>query len=114
VFLCISAGVLPRFLLLLSAKLPTNLVNSNNQDYARIDKSKGEDFLFITATAAAAAYAAFVGDGDPVDGLETIGQGNDPLTKVIGQGAQAAIVKCLSFFNALYNLASSPSRHNHR
>jgi hypothetical protein len=30
-------------------------------------------------------------DGDPVDGLETIGQGNDPLTKVIGQGAQAAI-----------------------
>jgi hypothetical protein len=46
---------------------------SNNQDYARIDKSKGEDFLFITATAAATAYAAFVGDGDPVDGLETIG-----------------------------------------
>jgi hypothetical protein len=40
---------------------------------------------------AAAAYAAFVGDGDPVDDLETIGQGNDPLTKVIGQGAQAAI-----------------------
>jgi hypothetical protein len=32
--------------------------------------SKGEDLLFITATAtAAAAYAAFVGDGDPVDGL---------------------------------------------
>jgi hypothetical protein len=26
-----------------------------------------------------------------VDDLETIGQGNDPLTKVIGQGAQAAI-----------------------
>ncbi|VVM22103.1 hypothetical protein BSPWISOXPB_1656 [uncultured Gammaproteobacteria bacterium] len=67
------------------------LVDNNNQDYAKVDKSKGEDFLFITATAAAAAYAAFVGDGDPVDGLETIGQGNDPLTKVIGQGAQAAI-----------------------
>jgi hypothetical protein len=46
---------------------------------------------FHAATAAATAYAAFVGDGDPVDGLETIGQGNDPLTKVIGQGAQAAI-----------------------
>jgi hypothetical protein len=59
------------------------LVDNNNQDYAKIDKSKGEDFLFITATAAATAYAAFVGDGDPVDGLETIGQGNDPLTKVI-------------------------------
>jgi hypothetical protein len=53
----------------------TNLISNNNQDYARIDKSKGEDLLFITATAtAAAAYAAFVGDGDPVDGLETIGQ----------------------------------------
>jgi hypothetical protein len=47
--------------------------------------------IAVTATAAATAYAAFVGDGDPVDGLETIGQGNDPLTKVIGQGAQAAI-----------------------
>jgi hypothetical protein len=32
------------------------LVDNNNQDYARIDKSKGEDFLFITATAAAAAF----------------------------------------------------------
>jgi hypothetical protein len=41
---------------------------SINQDYAKVDKSKGEDFLFITATAAATAYAAFVGDGDPVDG----------------------------------------------
>jgi hypothetical protein len=60
------------------------VVDNNNQDYAKVDKSKGEDFLFITATAAAAAYAAFVGDGD------------------------------LSFFNALYNLTSSPSRHNHR
>jgi hypothetical protein len=24
-----------------------NLINSNNQDYAEIDKSKGEDFLFL-------------------------------------------------------------------
>jgi hypothetical protein len=23
------------------------LVNSNNQDYAKVDKSKGEDFLFV-------------------------------------------------------------------
>jgi hypothetical protein len=36
-------------------------------------------------------YAAIVGDGNPVDGLETIGQGNDPLTKVIAQGSQAVI-----------------------
>jgi hypothetical protein len=29
------------------------LVDNNNQDYAKVDKSKGGDFLFITATAAA-------------------------------------------------------------
>jgi hypothetical protein len=43
-----------------------------SKDYAKVDKSKGEDFLFITATAAAAAYAAFVGDGDPVEATITI------------------------------------------
>ncbi|VVM26903.1 hypothetical protein BSPWISOXPB_6198 [uncultured Gammaproteobacteria bacterium] len=68
-----------------------NLVNNNNQDYAGIDKSKGKDFVVTGTLTAAAIYAAIVGDGNPVDGLETIGQGNDPLTKVIAQGSQAAI-----------------------
>ncbi|VVH63939.1 hypothetical protein BSPWISOX_2300 [uncultured Gammaproteobacteria bacterium] len=67
------------------------LINSNNQDYAGIDKSKGEDFVVTGTLTAAAIYAAIVGDGNPVDGLETIGQGNDPLTKVIAQGSQAVI-----------------------
>ncbi|VVM28467.1 hypothetical protein BSPWISOXPB_11028 [uncultured Gammaproteobacteria bacterium] len=67
------------------------LINSNNQDYAGIDKSKGENFVVTGTLTAAAIYAAIVGDGDLVDGLETIGQGNDPLTKVIAQGSQAAI-----------------------
>ncbi|CAC9593576.1 hypothetical protein [uncultured Gammaproteobacteria bacterium] len=40
---------------------------------------------------AATIYTAIVGDGNPVDGLETIGQGSDPLSKVITQGAQTAI-----------------------
>jgi hypothetical protein len=69
----------------------TNLISNNNQDYARIDKSKGKDFVVTGTLTAAAIYAAIVGDGNPVDGLETIGQGNDPLTKVIAQGSQAAI-----------------------
>jgi hypothetical protein len=47
--------------------------------------------LATLPTAAATAYAAFVGDGDPVAGLETIGQGNDPLTKAIGQGAHSFV-----------------------
>jgi hypothetical protein len=55
----------------------------SNQDYAGIDKSKGENFVVTGTLTAAAIYAAIVGDGNPVDGLETIGQGNDPLTKVI-------------------------------
>jgi hypothetical protein len=48
----------------------TKLVERNNQDYVRIDKSKGED-LVVTGTilAAAAIYTAIIGDGNPVDGL---------------------------------------------
>ncbi|VVH50355.1 hypothetical protein BPUTSESOX_563, partial [uncultured Gammaproteobacteria bacterium] len=70
----------------------TKLVERNNQDYARIDKSKGEDFLITgTILTAATIYTAIVGDGNPVDGLETIGQGSDPLSKVITQGVQAGI-----------------------
>jgi hypothetical protein len=70
----------------------TKLVERNNQDYVRIDKSKGED-LVVTGTilAAAAIYTAIIGDGNPVDGLEAIGQGDDPVSKVITQGAQTAI-----------------------
>jgi hypothetical protein len=64
----------------------------NNLNHARIDKSKGEDFLITgIILTAATIYTAIVGDGNPVDGLETIGQGSDPLSKVITQGAQTAI-----------------------
>jgi hypothetical protein len=38
----------------------TNLVNSNNQDYAGIDKSKGENFVVTGTLTAAAIYAAIV------------------------------------------------------
>jgi curli biogenesis system outer membrane secretion channel CsgG len=41
-----------------------NLINSNNQDYAGIDKSKGEDFVVTGTLTAAAIYAAIVGDGN--------------------------------------------------
>jgi hypothetical protein len=33
--------------LLISASFSQKLVNNNNQDYAGIDKSKGEDFLLV-------------------------------------------------------------------
>jgi hypothetical protein len=51
------------------AGLIINILNSyisNNQDYAGIDKSKGEDFVVTGTLTAAAIYAAIVGDGNHI------------------------------------------------
>ena len=41
--------------------------------------------------AAAAGYTTAAGGGNPVTGLQNIGQGNDPLSKAMASGTQAAV-----------------------
>ncbi|WP_040892278.1 hypothetical protein, partial [Verminephrobacter aporrectodeae] len=47
---------------------------------------------------AAAAYTTGVGDGDPVAGLEIIGQGKDPLSQVIASGMETAVTLSMDVY----------------
>jgi hypothetical protein len=60
---------------------------------------------------AAGAYITGAGGGNPVTGLQAIGQGNDPLSKGIANGTQAAVTLSMQNFpretTATLNLLSS-------
>lgn len=48
--------------------------------------------------AAGAIYATAVGDGNPLDGLEKIGSGNDPLSLAMASGIEASISLSMEHF----------------
>jgi filamentous hemagglutinin len=56
--------------------------------------------LVYWLAAAAGAYTTGVGGGNPLDGLQTIGNGNDPLSKAMANGTQAAVALSMSQFPA--------------
>ena len=47
--------------------------------------------LVYLLAAAAGAYTTGVGEGNPIEGLKTIGNGNDPLSKAVANGTQVAV-----------------------
>jgi hypothetical protein len=55
--------------------------------------------VYLLATAAG-AYTTGVGGGNPVEGLKAIGSGNDPLSKAMASGTQAAVSLSMSQFPA--------------
>lgn len=52
----------------------------------------------IYMLAAAAGYTTVAGGGNPVTGLQSIGQGNDPLSKAMANGTQAAVSLSMTTF----------------
>ena len=56
--------------------------------------------LVYLLASAASAYTIGVGQGNPLQGLQIIGNGNDPLSKAMASGAQAAVSLSMSQFPA--------------
>ena len=67
-------------------------IANNNQSFDGIDRGEGEDFVVTGAILTGVViYTAIVGDGNPIDGLESIGEGSDPLSQGIANAAQTAV-----------------------
>ena len=47
--------------------------------------------LIALLASAAAGYTTGVGEGNPIEGLKTIGQGKDPLSQALANGTQASV-----------------------
>ena len=56
--------------------------------------------LVYLLAAAASAYTTGVGQGNPLQGLQVIGNGNDPLSKAMASGTQALVSLSMSQFPA--------------
>ena len=54
--------------------------------------------LIYMLAGAATAYTTGVGEGNPLEGLKNIGQGNDPLSKAMANATQAAVELSMSQF----------------
>jgi hypothetical protein len=52
----------------------------------------------VALLAGAAGYTAVAGGGNPVAGLQAIGQGNDPLSRALANGTQAAVALSMDSF----------------
>jgi hypothetical protein len=69
-------------------------VQENNAVFSGLDKTKGDNALcggICVGAGIAALYTIFVGEGDPVEGVETIGKGEDPISEGVAAGTDKAI-----------------------